>query len=92
MSGSIEAPLPLEFFESERPPLGAATVTLELGDLAIRLLGLDDDLAQRVITRFKPFASPAIPNAVTSVTHLISSIGPVTEMTKSTSRIAQIFT
>jgi len=48
----------MEFFKSERQPLGEQTVVLRLDELELALLGLDSDLAGRLRERFGRFVTP----------------------------------
>jgi hypothetical protein len=45
----------MSFFDASRPPRGAAILGIRLGDVGIRLEGLDDDVLGDLLERYAPF-------------------------------------
>lgn len=53
------APPTIEFFGPSRPAAGSRDMGLVLGGLRIDIGGLDDDLAEQLGSRYRPYAGPA---------------------------------
>ena len=47
----------MAYFRKTRPPLGDRSITIALDEVSISLGGLDDGLAERLLSRYAPYAS-----------------------------------
>jgi len=56
----------MEFFAARRPPGGEGRIEILLGDVALRLEGLDEDLRARLAERYGAYGGP-IPAAASSI-------------------------